>query len=73
MEVPISSVKPKPEKKEFVVPLIRKNVWQMPGGKKDGSRNSGTHEEGGEGRNEADIALEREAAEAILKGMTKRH
>lgn len=55
-------------KKEFVVPLIMKNVWRMPAGRREGSKSSGTDRERGEGRSEEEMALEREAAEAIMKG-----
>ena len=58
-------MKPKPEKKEFVVPLIRKNVWRTPAGR----RKEGTGRELGGERTEEEKALEREAAEAIMRGM----
>ncbi len=65
------SLKPKPEKQEFVVPLIRKNVWRMPAGRREGSGSSGTDKEGGGGggeKCEEEMKLEREAAEAIMRG-----
>ena len=60
---PVScSVKPKPREREYVVPLIRQNRWRSPA-KKDGE---GSRQ--GEGKSEEEVALEKEAAEAIMKG-----
>lgn len=59
----IQSVKPKAEKKEYLVPLIKKNVWRLPPGARRGPG-------GGEGqadKSEEDVALEKEAAEAIMR------
>ena len=56
-------MKPRVERKEYVVPLIRKNVWRLP--QRSGSGGQGK-EEGG--KSEEEIALEREAAEAIMRG-----
>lgn len=56
------SVKPKPKEKEYVVPLIRQNRWILPAKKGgEGSRQ-------GEEKSEEEVALEKEAAEAIMKG-----
>ena len=44
--------------------MIGKNRWRVPEGKKEG----GGGGEGGGGRSEEDMALEREAAAAVLKG-----
>ena len=44
--------------------MIGKNRWRVPEGKKEG----GDGEEEGGGRSEEDMALEREAAAAVLKG-----
>ena len=57
-------MKPKPEKKEYIVPLIKKNVWRLPPGSK---RGTGKEEEQA-GKSEEDKALEKEAAEAIMRG-----
>ena len=46
-----------------MVPLIRRNVWRLP--QRRGSRGGG-EEEGGKSGEE--IALEREAADAIMRG-----
>ena len=57
-------MKPKAEKKEYLVPLIKKNVWRLPPGARRGPG-------GGEGqadKSEEDVALEKEAAEAIMRG-----
>ena len=56
------SVKPKPKEREYVVPLIRQNRWILPP-KKDGE---GSRQ--GEGKSVEEVALDREAAEAIMKG-----
>ena len=60
---PVScSVKPKPREREYVVPLIRQNRWRPPAKKGgEGSRQ-------GEGKSAEEVALEKEAAEAIMKG-----
>lgn len=59
------SLEPRPKEKEFVVPLIRKNVWRIPQKReKDGSRSSGR-----ERKSEEERALDKEAAEAIMKGV----
>ena len=60
---PVScSVKPKPREREYVVPLIRQNRWRPPAKKGgEGSRQC-------EGKSEEEVALEKEAAEAIMKG-----
>ena len=61
------STKPRVERKEYVVPLIRKNVWRLPQRRGSGGRGG---EEGG--KSEEEIALEREAAEAIMRGQLRR-
>lgn len=50
--------------KEHIVPLIQKNVWRQPSGKRlaRDSRAQGTH------KSEEEAALDKEAAEAIIKG-----
>ena len=60
---PVScSAKPKPREREYVVPLIRQNRWRPPAKKGgEGSRQC-------EGKSEEEVALEKEAAEAIMKG-----
>ena len=51
--------------KEHIVPLIQKNVWRQPGGKRLVARDSGTL---GAQKSEEESALDKEAAEAIIKG-----
>ena len=60
-------------KKEYVIPLIRKVVWRGvdDGGKREGGEKG--REGGGSGVNsseksEAELSLDREAAEAIMTG-----
>lgn len=55
-------MKPKPREREYVVPLIRQNRWRPPA-KKGGE---GSRQE--KGKSEEEVALEKEAAEAIMKG-----
>ena len=55
-------MKPKPREREYVVPLIRQNRWRPPA-KKDGEGSRQC-----EGKSEEEVALEKEAAEAIMKG-----
>ena len=69
----LCSSKPVAKKKEYVVPLILKTVWRKEGEKEgEGERGKG----GGTGastkesvKTESERALDKEAAEAIVKGM----
>lgn len=61
-------MKPKPKEKEFVVPLIRQNKWRLP--PKKSEEGSGPREEE-EGKSKDEVALEKEAVEAIMKGESK--
>ena len=54
-----SSTLPKAEKKEIVIPLIGKNKWRLPPTQSQGENTAKSSEE---------TALDREAAEAVLKG-----
>ena len=56
------SVKPKPREREYVVPLIRQNKWRLP------AKKGGEGLRQGEEKSEEEVALEKEAAEAIMKG-----
>lgn len=58
------STKPVVQEKEFVVPLIVKNKWKLPSGVKE----AGKEEEKGNVRSDKELELDREAAEAVLKG-----
>ena len=61
-------------KKEYVVPLIRKVVWRgvddrgKTGGGEKGREGGGTGANGTE-KSEAELSLDREAAEAIMTGI----
>ena len=55
-------MKPKPKEKEYVVPLIRQNRWILP------PKKGGEESRQGEGKSEEEVALDKEAAEAIMKG-----
>ncbi|KAL5516163.1 hypothetical protein EMCRGX_G001436, partial [Ephydatia muelleri] len=59
----IQSSKGKVAEKEHIVPLIQKNVWRQPTGKRlaRDSRTQGTQ------KSEEEVALDKEAAEAIIK------
>ena len=60
----LRSSKGKVAEKEHIVPLIQKNVWRQPTGKRlaRDSRTQGTQ------KSEEEVALDKEAAEAIIKG-----
>lgn len=54
----------KPEKKELVIPLISKNKWRLPPSQSHSKRG----EEEPPSKSAEEEALDREAAEAVLKG-----
>ena len=66
--VTLHSTKPQPKEKEYIVQFIAKNRWRIPGsgGHVTLSEDGGGTEPGG--RSEEELQLEREAAEAVLRG-----
>ena len=63
----VHSTKPKPKEKDYIVPFIGKNRWRLPGGDKAAAPPlSSSSEE--QGKTEEELQLDREAAEAVLRG-----
>ena len=68
----VHSTKPKPKEKEYVVAFIAKNRWRLPPGSDQTTAAlpsaSSSSSSGGQGKTEEELQLDREAAEAVLKG-----
>lgn len=56
--------KPLEKKKDYVVPLIKKVNWRVPTHQKDAQSNKE-----GDKKSEEELALDKEAAAAIIKGL----
>ena len=65
-----SSTKPKPKEKEYIVQFIGKNRWRLPGSDKTAAMPSSSEDQG---KTEEELQLDREAAEAVLKGKRLLH
>ena len=61
----VHSTKPQPKEKDYVVAFIGKNRWRLPGGDKAAPSSSSSEDRG---KTEEELQLDREAAEAVLKG-----
>ena len=67
----VHSTKPKPKEKEYVVAFIGKNRWRLPPGSDQTTAaqpSSSSSSSGGQGKTEEELRLDREAAEAVLRG-----
>ena len=62
----VHSTKPKPKEKDYIVPFIGKNRWRLPGSDKTAAPPSSSSED--QGKTEEELQLDREAAEAVLRG-----
>ena len=65
--MPLYSTKPKPKEKEYIVPFIGKNRWRLPDGDKTVTSENGEPPVA-QGKTEEEMELDREAAEAVLRG-----
>ena len=65
----VHSTKPKPKEKEYIVAFIGKNRWRLPpGSDQTATQPSSSSPSGGQGKTEEELQLDREAAEAVLRG-----
>ena len=65
----VHSTKPKPKEKEYVVAFIGKNRWRLPpGSDQTTAAQPSSSSSGDQGKTEEELRLDREAAEAVLKG-----
>ena len=65
----VHSTKPKPKEKEYIVAFIGKNRWRLPpGSDQTATQPSSSSSSGGQGKTEEELQLDREAAEAVLRG-----
>ena len=64
----VHSTKPKPKEKEYVVAFIGKNRWRLPPGSDQTATQPSSSSSGGQGKTEEELQLDREAAEAVLRG-----